>query len=576
MPNATVAEAMAATGAGYVKQYGPGNIATVSLGGLGAAHLAVTWHGVPINSPMLGLCDLSLLPLSLFAEAQLQRGGGQVKVGNGAVSGTLQLDGNEGPTGKKASFVRLGTGSFGLWNAEAAGGWRNERIAVSARAWGSRAANDFPFANTARPGAPRVRQLHSTVQNGGYIADVSAVLGRFTVDAAFWQQSAHREVPPNMTQDTASARQRDDALRGVLGARLDLKRVQAQLSVKTAFLRERLRYTDPGIGLRTDDLAQTIFGEMRFFLRKRSGTLELRAQLWQESALTDSYSGAAQRQRYALLGEYRAELGKGLALVSGLRIERSNFGWAPPLPSLRAEWLLARLGLALEFQAAYNYRIPTFNDLFWRDAGARGNPALRPEQGWSAHIGAVFSPPKPGPWAFRWQTRGYACQMQDLIVWTPDGDGVWQPINAESVRTLGLECAQTLGRAFGPWKVEQSTALNLTHAARLNSRNPLAEGRQMPFVPAWQGTFSLRLGFRGCSLGYRHTFTGQRFLTSTNTRALPAYHLGHLDAQFFLVKKNKTLSVYGSLQNLWDAPYQLVEWRAMPGRSWEAGFRVGF
>jgi vitamin B12 transporter len=576
---ATAADWFSRTGAGYAKQYGPGNIATLSLRGMGAAQTAVTWHGVPINSPMLGLVDLSLLPLSLFPEASLSRGGGQVRVGNAAIAGVLQLDGPERTprTPGCRAALRLGTGSFGLLNGEAGASWSGPRFSASARAFGNRADNDFSFANTARPGAPEQRQVHAGYRHGGLIAETRWTHGRFRFDAAFWQQSAWRQVPPNMTQDTASAQQQDDASRLVLGTQLTGPKNAETLAVKIAYFRERLRYRDPAIGLQTDDVAHTFFGEVHGARAWGRHSANGQAQVWHEVVATDSYAGPAQRQRYALSGTFRTRFGKNLFLQTGLRLERSNFGWAPPLPSLLLQWSAPRAALALEGQIAYHYRIPTFNDLFWREAGARGNPALSPEQGWNAQIGAAFSPgPKGGAGPIGLVLRLYAQHTRRLIVWAPDGQGIWQPENAESVRSLGLELSQNARRHWGRFRLEQTASFQLAHAARLDSRNPLAEGRQMPHVPICQASAALRMGYRGCSLGYRHQFTARRFLTSTNTTALPAHHLGYFDAQADFPLKKTVLSVYLLLNNCWDAPYQLMEWRAMPGRHWEAGAKIRF
>ena len=50
------------TGA-FVKSYGSGGIATISLRGSSAGQSTITWNGVPVLNPMLGLQDLSLIPL---------------------------------------------------------------------------------------------------------------------------------------------------------------------------------------------------------------------------------------------------------------------------------------------------------------------------------------------------------------------------------------------------------------------------------------------------------------------------------------------------------------------------------
>ena len=48
----------------FIKSYGAGALATVSLRGSAAAHTAVYWNGFNLQSPMHGVTDLSLIPAS--------------------------------------------------------------------------------------------------------------------------------------------------------------------------------------------------------------------------------------------------------------------------------------------------------------------------------------------------------------------------------------------------------------------------------------------------------------------------------------------------------------------------------
>ncbi|MBP6512026.1 MAG: Plug domain-containing protein, partial [Bacteroidia bacterium] len=56
----TLADRLNRESALFVKSYGSGSLSTVSIRGTGAAHSAVLWNGISLNSPMLGLYDFSL------------------------------------------------------------------------------------------------------------------------------------------------------------------------------------------------------------------------------------------------------------------------------------------------------------------------------------------------------------------------------------------------------------------------------------------------------------------------------------------------------------------------------------
>ena len=52
----------------FVKSYGRATLSTVSFRGTSASHTQVTWNGMRINNPMLGMTDFSMIP-SYFIDA---------------------------------------------------------------------------------------------------------------------------------------------------------------------------------------------------------------------------------------------------------------------------------------------------------------------------------------------------------------------------------------------------------------------------------------------------------------------------------------------------------------------------
>ncbi|WP_372638458.1 TonB-dependent receptor, partial [Fodinibius sp.] len=58
----------------FIKNNGPGGMATASQRGLSSEQIQVLWEGIPINSPTLGQADLSLLPTSFFSGVQVSSG----------------------------------------------------------------------------------------------------------------------------------------------------------------------------------------------------------------------------------------------------------------------------------------------------------------------------------------------------------------------------------------------------------------------------------------------------------------------------------------------------------------------
>ena len=94
---------------------------------------------------------------------------------------------------------------------------------------------------------------------------------------------------------------------------------------------------------------------------------------------------------------------------------------------------------ALKFSGSKNYRVPTFNDLYWQGSG---NQNLRPESSLQLELGQVFTTKK-----LSFTTTAFYSKITDMLRWLPNNSGQWQPINTDKVKIYGLE-------ALLEWKKE--------------------------------------------------------------------------------------------------------------------------
>lgn len=88
------------------KNYGPGQLATVSFRGTSANHTAVLWNGININQPNLGQSDFSTLPVAGFDRLSVQYGSSACVVGSDAVGGSILLGST--PSWKPGIQVTIG------------------------------------------------------------------------------------------------------------------------------------------------------------------------------------------------------------------------------------------------------------------------------------------------------------------------------------------------------------------------------------------------------------------------------------------------------------------------------------
>ena len=58
----------------FVKSYGRATLSTVSFRGTSPSHTQVSWNGMKINNPMLGMTDFSMIPSYFIDDASLLHG----------------------------------------------------------------------------------------------------------------------------------------------------------------------------------------------------------------------------------------------------------------------------------------------------------------------------------------------------------------------------------------------------------------------------------------------------------------------------------------------------------------------
>lgn len=142
------------------------------------------------------------------------------------------------------------------------------------------------------------------------------------------------------------------------------------------------------------------------------------------------------RTRNAVYLEVSPHLSEGLYLNAGVRADGfSDFGWELS-PSASAAYTVFQY-YTIRASVGRSYRIPTFTDLYYRDAANIGNPGLRPESSWSYDAGLDYKRGGVDASATFFMRNAY-----DTIDWTRvNPRNPWQASNIGTVDTAGFECS---------------------------------------------------------------------------------------------------------------------------------------
>jgi iron complex outermembrane receptor protein len=328
---------------------------------------------------MLGLLDLSLLPLGATESIDLQKGGNSAMWGSGAIGGVLSLNNRPNFSNKFSIGVQSEIGSFGFNNQQLKFGFGNKKFQSITTVLHQSAKNDFSY-----PIAPNFPERQNT--NADYSRQ--NILQNFywqvkpSLQLAFhfWGILSEQGIPPKTTQNQSLARQRDEAIRSIFEVKKYLSK--GYLQGKVGYFDEYNIY-ESGVGFESNNHFTNLFYELegqwnfndhhRFVLGSNFTTTKAESPGYIEEIIEN---------RQSFFSSYMMNH-RFLKVQTSLRQTLLNGKAIPIIPSLGWE-IQALPFLKLQSKISRNFRLPTLNDRYWSPGG---NSDLQPESGWSQELG---------------------------------------------------------------------------------------------------------------------------------------------------------------------------------------------
>jgi len=553
----------------FVKNYGPSNISTLSGRGGGASHTAVLWEGIPIENPMLGQTDVSLLPVSFIDELHIQYGSSSALFGNSSIGGALHLKsgaafGQGWHFGGNSSY-----GSFQHIRQQLQLSYSNKWYAGSVRSFYRSAQNNFPFKDINAFGSPKPikRQRNAAMEQYGLLTTHAFKIKQHTISVKGWWQESYRQILPTLLQSSSEDEQRDATLR-LLG-KWQGHFEQQIWQVQSALIIESLLFNNAGIDSDSRFLRSINAANVKWYPH-RLHKLHLGIQYIYNQALSTGYAFPPQQHRLALFAAYQWQTkNHRFKSILNIREELVDNRLIRPAVSLGGSWNLYKKWL-LNIHLSHNYRLPTFNDLYWESLG---NPDLRPEYSWNSEMGLNL-PLEHNKYSLAINLTGFCNLIDNWILWTPNGSGVWRPENVQQVWSRGLEATLKGQLLLADWQLDWSGRYAWTRSTRTNKANQSYSGKQLIYTPQHNAQLSIAVRYKKTQLRYQHHFTSLRYVNNANTAILPFYHFANVRlSQRFLLQK-MSVQLYGQVNNVFGGDYQIISNRPMPWQQFEIGLSI--
>lgn len=553
----------------FIKSYGLGSSATTSIRGGNAGQTSVLWNGLPLQSPMLGQLDFSLLPIAFTDGISLQYGGSTAAWGSGAIGGVIGLQNKPDFDKNLILRTRTSVGSFGFFDQQlklqlGQGAWRSiTRVSYQ------QAENDFSY--RIRPDLPSKEQSNAHVQQMGVLQEFYwRPTYQQQLSIRIWAQENQREIPPTTVQNQSEVFQADAFVRSAVHWKMVGERITWE--ARAGLFREKLDYQDDQILLRS--FSQYWVGstevEGKWFISTSQVLHFGIGHTWMQ-ADADAYNRLPEQHRTAPYLAFQQSLQRW-KIQANLRQEMVDGNLIPLVPGLGIEgdiltWL--KVGAKI----TRNYRLPSMNDLYWQPGG---NPGLQPERGWSQEA-TLHLHQKQKKYRWRYSITGFNRKINNWILWSlRDDQPFWSANNIARVWSRGLEQRLSWNVETNDWQVALSGGYDyILSTNEVSHSNPRLEaGEQLIYTPKHQAFGKLDLHWKNLGLTYRHRFTGK--VRAINTDYLPGYQVGFLMLNYAFDFSQWNAQLFFNLENVWNADYRVVERRPMPGRYFRTGIQFHF
>ncbi len=549
-------------GGGFVRRYGPGGLAGISIRGSSPTHTAILLDGQPVTDPQLGQVDLSLLPTVFLSAVEQLHGGGSSRFGSDAIGGAINLS----TLVPERSSIRLTTlaGAWGERSAGATGMLMGSNTDVTVAAEVAKEDGDFSFLDRSNFPTRRSERSNADRESVNVFFKARHRRSRTLTELAGWLASVERGLPSIGGNPSPGERQWDRLFRVWLAQHWQSS--TGSTTVQASVQRMSIRYANPAIGVDDEGLTRSLtIGVSRDQRISRALRLIVGADAGRQTASHPSLDDGAAQTMSAIYASAQARAGRGISFFPSVRSDwfrRDGHVVNSVNPALRVRMKLGNEGvLAVKSGVERTFRIPTFNDLHWRGANARGNSGLLPERGVSADLGFAMESDR-----FSGEVTAFYQSTRNRISWLPDESGTWRPENIGTARSFGLESSGKRTVVLGAVVMTISAGYEFVNATDRSSKASETYGKPLRYVPRHTVRTGADFVGRHMSAGLSVRAVGRRYVTEDASSWLSPYAVVDARVASRFNIGTTALRLTAALENVGSSDYQIVSGYPMPPR----------
>lgn len=534
----------------YFKENGFGMVSSPSFRGTSASQTAVLWNGININSQLNGQTDFGALSLAGFDQITIKSGGGSVQHGSGAIGGSIHLNNNLDFSSPLKNTVQLNYGSFNTKQLTYKVTASTKRLALNVGFNRLSSDNDYEFIGKDKVNTNGAFNNTTFFANLGYALSDTDIIKYYTNTFV-----GERELSATLVAPSKS-KYNDVHFRHLLEWQHIGNKYTSAL--KFAALKEEFKYFE---NKENDNFS---FGNVQQFIAKHEFEYKLPKHIKLNSVIEyntfkgeGSSFGNPKRNAFSTTLMFQQKINKLTYNLSARQDVTTGFK-SPLVFSADVNCKLTK-DYSITLNASKNYRVPTFNDLYWQPGG---NLDLVPETSYQADFGQELKFK-----SIQFLLNAYYIRINDMIQWTPE-NGFWSPKNINEVESIGAEFETSFSKRFGNHSIKTDIKYSFTSTRNLKDKT------QLIYVPKHKGNINMAYGFKKITLFYQYLYNGQVNIIGDILKAYKVSNAG-IGYKFKHLKKID-YSLSFKVNNLLNTYYENVALRPMPNRNYNLQLTLNF
>ncbi len=568
----TVADVIRSLSGVSLRSYG-GNAAlqSISIRGMGSDYSLILVNGQRFTTFQTNTVDIGIFSLLDVDRIEVAAGGNSSLYGADAVGGVVNII-TKKPNGRTTGSISCNIGSFGMNGFQFSIGSGDEQFSLLASLRKERASNNFDFFYFDGIIQKKLQRAGSDYLFSNYSITARNVFDTIAVSTITIRYSnADRGQPDAVTSNYQNnlARINDKDLFINSNTEIELSNVIA-LTLPVSFYNKYQTYRNPN--LTSNNLPLSSFYENNNFsfapLFHLSFFPEHILIVGSDATIASISSNEVfQSRRVQFSGfissQHTFNIPFEIIVFPSARYDSFSDMEGALSPKIGINiGILDQPLLRLRTSYGKNYRVPTFNDLYWINGG---NPLLKPERSNNFDAGIIAGVSDELLDA-NIEMNYFAIDASNKIVWQPMSGNLWSPKNLQSVSSKGLEISVKANILKNILMVNYH--YNFVHAVKTSSDYPGDDTQKkiLAFVPQKTSTFIVGSSFNGISMNVLYSFIGYRYQTADNNPRfiLPTFDKIDLNLSYSITLSSMSVRFKFEANNIFNTDYQLISGYPMP------------